>query len=44
LTYVEIFILKAVCPLCVISLTLVTIITILAALGELHRRRAGVIG
>jgi len=33
LTWVEIFILKAVCPLCVISLTLIATITLLALLA-----------
>ncbi len=41
LTYIEIFVLGAVCPMCMLSLALVTTITVLAAWGAVRDRRAG---
>lgn len=38
LTYIEFFILRAVCPMCVISLTLVTAVTLLAYGGAIRAR------
>lgn len=38
LTYIEFFILEAVCPMCVISMTLVTVITLLSFSGALRAR------
>ncbi len=41
LTYVELFTLNAVCPLCVLSQTLITAITLLSLVGVLKARRPG---
>ena len=40
LTYIEFFVLEAVCPMCVISMTLITIITLLAYGGAIRSRPA----
>ena len=40
LTYVELFVIKAVCPLCVTSLALVTAITVTASTGLIRMRKA----
>lgn len=39
LTYIELFILKAVCPMCVISMTLVTLIAVVAFMGTFSARK-----
>jgi uncharacterized membrane protein len=41
LTMVEVFVLGAVCPMCIISMTLVTAITILLIAGIIKNRRTG---
>lgn len=41
LTYAEIFIIKAVCPMCVISQGLIAAIAVLTLAAEVRRRRAG---
>ncbi|MBE3066011.1 MAG: hypothetical protein IMZ73_01085 [Chloroflexi bacterium] len=40
LTYIELFVLKAVCPLCVLSMTLVTTITVLLLVDVVRGRRS----